>query len=774
MKYKFIIIPCLLVGSVSLGSWAAAISPEEALDATNRVLNKDKSARQKNKAGKNDSVTKFGDEIYIVNSADGGWALVANDDRTPQMVLAYSFSGTFSLDNIQPSTRSVLEGYAREIAEIDLHESSLQGPTRGGKAVVGPLLGETAWGQNEPYNLLCPVLNDVGQRAVTGCVNTAISQIMYYHKYPAQGRGSHSYDWNGKTLSMDFSQSRYQWNLMRPVYDGSESAESRNAVAKLMYDCGIANESSYGYSTGANLNTKGLVEYFGYDRSLFTVYRNFCTREEFETILRNELDARRPVTYGGGGAGGGHEFVCDGYDADGYFHFNFGWDGLNNGYFLTSATGFDSGVSMVCSIQPDKGGKPTIWAGSNEDMEWWQDGNLHGYFEGRIASGVPSDIEIGLAVTDNKSDKVKYYVSHIYPSSREFYVYNIILSEMVDNTLVDDLTEDGIYSLSPVYRIRGEEWKQMNFQENCRNYVNIEIKNGEKTYVTPEFETSIDPGVELINGLYYRFEDGRAVLTKRNNRMNCYSGDITIPASVDFEGKTYPVTGIGDRSLAKSQINELTLGSNVTHIEPSALSSATVGKINYASPSRLKNIEGFAFQQCKIDEVRLPAGVDTIRDYVFESCSMKLLDLPVSLSRIGACAFCWCENLKDVYVHWIDKKSLPNCARTPFEYCDVDMITLHIPEGTREIYTNDPVWGIFMNVREDSPSGITAPEAEAEPKIIRSGEGISFEGLPENQYGEIYTADGSLVARCASNETIYPGKGFFIVRLGNKALKVIL
>ncbi len=299
------------------------------------------------------------DRIYIYNVDGGGWVMVSGDDNTRRQVLGYSPTGRFDYSAMPVNAKSWIESYADVISRLESHpeyirrDSVMQSRASG---AVAPLLGEISWDQGEPYNLLCPTLSN-GERAVTGCVATAMAQVMMYHRYPAAGQGRVSYEWDGQTLSADFG--KYDWDLMAPKYTGNESEASRQAVATLMRDCGYSVKTYYGPGSGADFNSafSALVEKFNYDKSLIYLFPNMCDTESWERILKEELDNKRPVLYSGTGNGASHAFVCDGYDDKGYFHFNWGWSGANDGYYLTGEHSFPYDQAIIYGIQPDFSGK---------------------------------------------------------------------------------------------------------------------------------------------------------------------------------------------------------------------------------------------------------------------------------------------------------------------------------------------------------------------------------------------------------------------------------
>jgi len=204
------------------------------------------------------------------------------------------------------------------------------------RAEIAPLL-QTAWGQGSPYNLLCPVKS--GKHCQTGCVATAMAQIMYYHRWPAEG---------------------YEWNQMQLTYKGGETEEQQMAVAKLMHDCGVAVNMDYGVVTSAAWEgdaAVALVETFGYAETTQEVFAFYYTREEWETLIYNELAEGRPVFYGGMPSGFLHQFVCDGYK-DGKFHFNMAWQFKPDGWYtLDEISNFpDSHTAIIGVKKADSAG----------------------------------------------------------------------------------------------------------------------------------------------------------------------------------------------------------------------------------------------------------------------------------------------------------------------------------------------------------------------------------------------------------------------------------
>ena len=193
-----------------------------------------------------------GRAYYAFNRGEGsGYVIVAADDRAAKSVLGFADSGAFSSDSMPPAMRWWLDEYARQIdyaagaeRQTDSCRPRLSAPDR---EDIAPLL-TTLWNQNEPYNLLCPEYE--GEKCPAGCVATAVAQVMRYHRWPERGTGSHSYEWEVDdkvidTFTVDFSQSVYNWDAMTDTYGKESTEEQRNAVARLMYDAGVAVDMVY-------------------------------------------------------------------------------------------------------------------------------------------------------------------------------------------------------------------------------------------------------------------------------------------------------------------------------------------------------------------------------------------------------------------------------------------------------------------------------------------------------------------------------------------------
>jgi len=291
--------------------------------------------------------------FYAFNMDNNGFIMVASDDIV-RPVLGYSFEGRYSDQNMPPQLIGLINNYKKQITtdvatqlnptlKINDEWAKLNKPSNEFTAVkntltstdtlLGPLT-TSLWDQGCCYNALCPydvAAKDWCSHCVTGCTATAIAQVMYYWRYPLQGQGSHTdADNTYGTLSANFGATNYNWNAMTDVCTGQDTA-----IATLIYHCGIAVDMAYGPNgsgawPGAN---NALVTFFKYVPALQDVQKSSYTDSAWSAILISELEAKRPVVYAGFNTSEGHCFVCDGYQGMGYFHFNWGWSGQDNGYY---------------------------------------------------------------------------------------------------------------------------------------------------------------------------------------------------------------------------------------------------------------------------------------------------------------------------------------------------------------------------------------------------------------------------------------------------------
>ena len=324
-----------------------------------------------------DSVSQaITDCYYVFALLPKGFVIVAADECV-EPILGYSYDNNFVVENMPDHVRGWLGNYEKQIeavvkqnitpeAETTTKWSLLKAgqamSTRSGES-VGPLL-TTTWDQGQYYNAMCPEdVNGPDGHVLTGCVATAMAQIINYWGYPVHGRGAHSYESNYGTLTVNYDSANYDYTMMPNALTSTSTPQEVNAVATLMRDCGVAVNMGYGSYESSAYDQEAraaFMNFFKYSPNMSFAEKAYFTNDEWENMLRNDLDAGNPVYYSGQGTGG-HAFVCDGYNANGYFSFNFGWSGYCNGWYLTSnvnpgGSTFNDSQIAIFGIVPDSTG----------------------------------------------------------------------------------------------------------------------------------------------------------------------------------------------------------------------------------------------------------------------------------------------------------------------------------------------------------------------------------------------------------------------------------
>ena len=291
---------------------------------------------------------------YVYNQADNGFVIISGDDRMPD-VLGYSFEGEFALSEVPDNMRAWLQLYELKRDELDVPGAAVEplsvpAADEGLAPSVEPLLGDINYNQNDPYNRKCPTVN--GQRCVTGCVATAMAQVMRYYKYPEKGTRVKGYttQTHGIQLTYNYVRTTFDWDNMLPAYtSGQYNATEADAVAELMLACGVAASMNYTPSESGAVTTTalaGMMDYLSYNPYAYMASAFCYSLEEWQNLIKSELSARRPVLFSAADeVPSGHAFVIDGYDETGLFHINWGWSGSSNGYYLV--TKLKPGVSGI-------------------------------------------------------------------------------------------------------------------------------------------------------------------------------------------------------------------------------------------------------------------------------------------------------------------------------------------------------------------------------------------------------------------------------------------
>lgn len=568
MKAKSIILTLVIAApGICPG---ATLSPQEALDRAvgEFPVHKVKSRLSADSLIPVPAITKMvsGEPaLYVFNASGGcGFMVVSADDATPAL-LGYSDAG------VSPSDEAVLpDGFRYWLdfltSRVGEARSSGYGEThrinRPDRQSIAPLCS-TKWDQTEPFNILCP------EQCPTGCVATAMAQVMKSHDWPLTGTGSHSYEWNQTTLSSDFSSVTFDWADMIDCYeDGSYTSRQADAVALLMAQAGISVDMVYNSrSSGAMVISiaPALAEYFKYDKGkINTIYRPLYTLNEWEDIIYSNLVDYGPVIYNGvTDRGGAHCFVCDGYDGDGFFHINWGWGGLSDGYFLLDVlnpvqqgtggyqnqSGFCFEQGVIVGITPDYEGN-SEWAGhfiSTAQLVIDSDGTYS------VGDQVPVYVKGQNSIYNSGpgtfSANTELGLLFVSMQSGERYIEPVCVGQEVPMMAgirgyyfpIPENLEDGQYVAYLVYRDNGEEWQK----------VAVPVFDSQDFLVTVK-----DGKVEFKPSQYIRLQGSRLVFPSEVYDLDLATGlefdvacKITNPSGKSFYSYLQPLIIDGDYNV---------------------------------------------------------------------------------------------------------------------------------------------------------------------------------------------------------------------------------
>ena len=506
--------------------------------------------------------------FYVFNVDTIGFVIVSGDD-TVIPILGYSDHGNFYSDNLPPAFQKWLEGYKNEInyvvsndikATEDINKQwSLQISNKNSNTTlstnsVAPLI-QTYWdqynGNNQQsplYNNYCPFDSEYNVNTVTGCVATAMAQIMKFWNYPSSGTGFYSYFCNSQdiNLSANFGNTTYQWSSMPNQLSSSSTTAQKNAIATLMLHCGISVDMNYGVAVlltdpgsgaaGAIKVQPALVNYFGFQNATISLRSSF-SETNWINLLKSELDAGRPMYYEGAGNGPnptGHAFVCDGYDNNNEFHFNWGWSGSYDGYFqvntlnpTNTGTGggsgqFNSNQKIVKGIQPPASAQTynlqlyNYLTPSASTINYGQAFSVSTNIANYGTNSFSGDYTLGAFDSNgNFIDYVETKTNYTLQSGNA-YGSDLIFSTTGMFTLLP-----GTYYLGLYYRPTSGGWKIVQNSGSYTNFTQITVVNSNPISLSSTM--TVSPGTTLTQG------QGASVnLNIANNGSTTFTGQYNV------------------------------------------------------------------------------------------------------------------------------------------------------------------------------------------------------------------------------------------------------
>ncbi len=665
--------------------------------------------------------------VELQNRIDGkGCVIIGYADRKPR-VLGYSHTKAIDHNNLPSDFLSLLDSYTqREPNRYNTIENKNFSSSEPYTEIVKPLLGNIAWVQDYPFNTKLPKIDN--QSVTVGCVGLAFAMLMNYHKWPKHGSGVLSYNWykpdfTTEKINLNLGHN-YEWDKIRDSYwqYNERTVEEIDAVSTLCRDIAYAAQTDFTtWNSGGSqyYACRRLIENFDYDPGICFASLDGMRRADYVNILKTELLAGRPCLFSSGttpAGAGAHAYICDGFDSNDFFHFNFGWgDAFTDMYYSIAQDGLlGEGQNFYYGIKKNEGGEPAISLSASGDFSKGTNSKIDCEL-GFMYLGPPRNIRAGYAVENTSTQEVYYYETFRNISEDE----NGGLLCALQITLGEMPNKDGKYIVYPVGGFVDGEWRKFTFGDLYQDFFCLSVKNGIKTYSNPTIIYPIEGNKVEIEGVMYILDEENltATVTFRNRRFDHYGENVVIPASVKFNNKEYTVKKIGAKAFYrfKPAFRSLSIPVTIEEIEERAFdglagTNGLVNELYIPDGSVLKKIGYAAFYGCDFKSFKFPPGLKEIGEQAFVYNNMEIIDIPESVEYLGYRAFTTFgidQKKVDVYVHW---KSLSDKSINWYAFDESSTNpdwrpyrTLHIPKGTYDIYKDATP---FFDAIIDDTSGI--------------------------------------------------------------------
>ncbi len=719
-------------------------------------------------------------ELYMFTPSEGGMLLVSAESETPALI-GYSDSYVAGAE-LPPALKMMIECYAGEIAATREGNVVRQTAAAASRAAddmpaIEPIC-KSQWNQDSPYNLLCPVVG--GYRSVTGCLATAMSQVLRVYEYPAKcSGGTFSYKSGTQTLSLNFDNVTLDWANIADTYNSSSSEASRNAVATLMQAVGYAAEMSYSpYASGANgiVLTRGLVRNFDYDCTLGYYLRDWYPLAQWEKMVYDVLAEGYPVYYDGVTANDeGHAFVVDGYRGDGYFHLNWGWGGLSDGYFLLTAldpnaqgiggasAGFDFAQGAIFGLKKGrttssadapfrffseggfKANKTSVTLGSQASFAFTTNNAMYN-------AGPMTATRVHAAVKFTKSDGTIYqFYSNSYAASIEPF-YGLGGPSV---TLPTSLPE-GRYTVTPaVYNGSSRKFYDVYCPVGSGSSFEAVVADGTVTFSEPDKAVLKATDIVVPQEIFQSTEfEMSATIT--NESANAYQSSVS--ACLYNSGKL---------------VKRATLGQFAVALEPGASGTFTA---KLALENKMVTTGNYDFVLVDQDNNRISDPIVISAVMLADAGELKASDMTVTATAKDALGFQLRLTATDgnfkgkIYIQIQERGNYTSyVARIPSDDIEIAIgatktvtVTGSLPEG---VVGQDYTAYVYY-----SHLGEMTEAAGRQRKNFTLTEESAIEAVEataaDNGTAEFFDLAGRRVAK--------PGKGLYLMRQGSKTVKVRL
>ena len=683
---------------------------------------------------------------FVFNVGDDqGFVIAAGDDCVPA-ILGYADRGTFVGDSLPANVKAWLDGYSDAIGR--LQASGQQAPRRAPTHAAIPVLLTCQWDQDYPYNMYCPQFFDTGETCVTGCVATAMAQIMYYHRVrsvrnvqaniPSYTCTTSWQNYGKMTVQGIPKNSPIDWNDMTDTYNSRSTDAAKRAVANLMKYCGVSVEMDYGRSStgGSGAVSQHVVtalkKYFGYDAGASYVYRSNYSDDAWDELIYNELANGRPVHYSGRGTSGGHAFVCDGYDGDGYYHFNWGWGGYCDGNFLLSdltppgfgigsnGGGFNDKQGAIIGAKPDGNLSPddspmyisdaAVKAVCVSQWDTNRDGELS-YQEAKAVTAIGSEFKGSTAITS--FEELRYF-KNLKSIGAEAFAG---CSQLKSIVIPEQVGEVGASVFAGCAALEKVEVVSENTAFDSRNGCNAIVRKADdclvagcKTTVIPADVVALGEGAFMQLPLtmvsipksvasygkkvFYGCDDIETVMVGAKTPAVLTADVFTCTSQATLIVPTGTLAAYEKANVWKNFLKRIEISSSTLpiHFADSQVKELCVANWDQDSDKELSYAEaavvtdlGEVFKNNtniqSFDELQYFTGLTTIVDQAFYDCSrLTSVVLPETVTAIGTSAFCYCFNLTSIRL----SENLESIASQTFWQCE-GLTSIRIPAKVSSI-----------------------------------------------------------------------------------------
>lgn len=689
MKRRLLLLVSLFVFVVL---HAHQVTEQEALQKAQQFLQGKQFIHKAKKLAKR-AQARPNQSFYIFNVENNeGFVIVSGDDRT-EAILGYSEHGNLDMNSAPCNVKWLLQTYDETIRNLNDNDSDSNESTPIPHTDIAPLL-ETTWGQRNPYNQLCPIVDN--RHCLTGCAATALAQVIFYCGCPQDYTASIP-AYTTTTLGIEQPElppTKFNWDYLSEI-----------EVSRLIKYCGQAVKMDYGLNESGAMPTDyatALNNYFGYTDATLVARADYSD-DEWNELIYNELKENRAVVYSGYSTGGGHTFVIDGYQ-DHKFHVNWGWNSADDGYFALNYLNYNQAQSAVINIKPHYIRRSDIslfgrmqYTDSKtiERTSVTENFPVVGFLY-NIRNNLTSDITlytgIGLFNEDGLVMVISQKESTLMAGAEEGCSGALELGSNL---------HDGTYQVIPIYRHNeNEEWQLMGGYTDhyiliTINQLSMLITSSHKSWAE-EMEDLVEYGNFMINGINYRLyleaARYRADIQKLPGEQK-YSGDIYIPDYVSYQNMQFEVGGI----FSFSGCPELTT-------------------LSFAIP-RYVSVENCP----KLSSLEIREGV--VADVIVEKCpSLRSVVFPASYSQSLYFPILRCDNLETItflcnqpmeFGFFADHEDSNHSLNDIYFYSEypptvsfydeiptID-VNVHIRQGLLEAYKNS-FWRGF-NLIEDLP-----------------------------------------------------------------------